>query len=109
MEDQISYFSHDENHTDGKRAKHAHLDDSIQQYELAAPINEALESGSWTQSIIWGPRAPFRDFTQIVEPEEEVVPEEKASGKSHIPSIGSRLKGGVGQDVVRCQFEFLRR
>lgn len=55
-------------------------DDSIQQYELAAPLNENLESGLWTQSIIWDPRTPFRDFTQIVEPEEEAVPEERPSG-----------------------------
>ncbi|KAF8273979.1 hypothetical protein EI94DRAFT_1714431 [Lactarius quietus] len=33
--------------------------------DLMAPVNKALESGAWTQSIIWSPRVPFRDFTQI--------------------------------------------
>lgn len=27
---------------------------------LTNPVNKALESGEWTQSIIWGPKAPFR-------------------------------------------------
>lgn len=66
------------------------VDDSIQQFELAAPLNEALESGLWTQSIIWGPHAPFRDFTQIVEPEEESVSEEKPAGASSGKSPLSR-------------------
>ena len=40
------------------------------------PINQALESGTWTQSIIWDPKTPFRDFTQIeLNQEDEVVPE----------------------------------
>ena len=32
---------------------------------LTTPANKALESGAWMQSIIWSPRAPFRDFTQL--------------------------------------------
>lgn len=29
------------------------------------PINVMLESGAWTQGIIWDAKAPFRDFTQF--------------------------------------------
>lgn len=44
---------------------------------LTTPVNSALESGAWTQSIIWSPKAPFRDFTQLELHEEDIVPEEK--------------------------------
>ncbi|KAI0778747.1 atypical/TAF1 protein kinase [Trametes elegans] len=47
------------------------------QNDLDTPLNKALEEGSWTQSIIWGPREPFRDFTQLELHEQEVVPEER--------------------------------
>jgi len=49
------------------------------------PVNKALESGAWTQSIIWGPRAPFRDFTQIeFNNDDDIIPEERPG--SCIPS-----------------------
>lgn len=49
---------------------------------LTTPANKALESGTWTQSIIWGPRAPFRDFTQLeFNHEDDVVPEERPTGQ----------------------------
>lgn len=32
---------------------------------LTAPTNTTLESGAWTQSIIWDSKTPFRDFTQV--------------------------------------------
>jgi transcription initiation factor TFIID subunit 1 len=49
---------------------------------LTTPVNKALESGSWTQSIIWSPRAPFRDFTQLeFNHEDDVVPEERQTSK----------------------------
>ena len=45
---------------------------------LTTPTNKVLESGAWTQSIIWSPRAPFRDFTQLeFNHEDDVVPEER--------------------------------
>ncbi|TFK30851.1 atypical/TAF1 protein kinase [Coprinopsis marcescibilis] len=44
---------------------------------LTTPVNSALESGAWTQSIIWSPRVPFRDFTQLELQEEDIVPEDK--------------------------------
>lgn len=49
-----------------------------QESNLTTPINKALESGSWTQSIIWSPKAPFRDFTQLeFNHEDDIIPEER--------------------------------
>lgn len=49
-----------------------------QEKDLTTPINKALESGYWTQSIIWSPKAPFRDFTQLeFNHEDDVAPEER--------------------------------
>ncbi|KAJ7596787.1 TAF1 transcription initiation factor TFIID subunit TAF1 [Mycena floridula] len=46
---------------------------------VTAPVNAVLESGLWTQSIIWGSRKPFRDFTQLeFNHEDDIVPEERA-------------------------------
>ncbi|KAJ3998572.1 TAF1 transcription initiation factor TFIID subunit TAF1 [Lentinula boryana] len=43
---------------------------------LTTPVNNVLESGAWTQSIIWTPDAPFRDFTQLeFNHEDDIVPE----------------------------------
>ncbi|KIK07513.1 hypothetical protein K443DRAFT_129177 [Laccaria amethystina LaAM-08-1] len=45
---------------------------------LTTPVNKSLESGSWTQSIIWSPNAPFRDFTQLeFNHEDDIVPEDR--------------------------------
>ena len=45
---------------------------------LTTPTNKVLESGVWTQSIIWGPGVPFRDFTQLeFNHEDDIVPEER--------------------------------
>lgn len=46
---------------------------------LTNPTNKVLESGAWTQSIIWNPTVPFRDFTAL-ELNEEEVPEERLPG-----------------------------
>jgi hypothetical protein len=49
------------------------------EHNLTTPANKVLESGAWTQSIIWGPRAPFRDFTQLeFNHEDDVIPEERS-------------------------------
>lgn len=49
---------------------------------LTTPANKVLESGAWTQSIIWSPRAPFRDFTQLeFNHEDDVVPEERQTSE----------------------------
>ncbi|KAG7098967.1 hypothetical protein E1B28_000855 [Marasmius oreades] len=54
------------------------LSEKSLQKNLTTPVNKVLESGAWTQSIIWGPKDPFRDFTQLeLNHEDEVVPEEK--------------------------------
>ncbi|EPQ61382.1 hypothetical protein GLOTRDRAFT_102259 [Gloeophyllum trabeum ATCC 11539] len=47
------------------------------QAALTTKVNKSLESGAWTQSIIWSPRAPFRDFTQLEVNEEDAAPEER--------------------------------
>ncbi|CAL1694154.1 unnamed protein product [Somion occarium] len=49
----------------------------VPQTDLTTPLNKALESGLWTQSIIWNPRAPFRDFTQLELNEEDLTQEER--------------------------------
>ena len=46
---------------------------------LTNPTNKVLESGAWTQSIVWNPSVPFRDFTAL-ELNEEEVPEERLPG-----------------------------
>jgi transcription initiation factor TFIID subunit 1, fungi type len=48
---------------------------------LTNPVNKALESGAWTQSIVWNSQAPFRDFTAL-ELNEEDMPEERVPGTS---------------------------
>ncbi|KAI0034145.1 hypothetical protein K488DRAFT_84237 [Vararia minispora EC-137] len=39
--------------------------DSARPTDLMTPVNKSLESGAWTQSIIWSPHSSFRDFTQL--------------------------------------------
>ncbi len=52
--------------------------DNTPDHNLTTPANKVLESGAWTQSIIWHPNAPFRDFTQLeFNHEDDVVPEER--------------------------------
>ena len=48
---------------------------------LTTPLNKTLETGLWTQSIIWGPREPFRDFTQLELHEQDIVQDEKPAGE----------------------------
>lgn len=60
--------------------------------------NTALDSGLWTQSIIWDARTPFRDFTQL----EVNVMDEYASGAMDGPSgnAASGSKPGSSQFLV---------
>jgi transcription initiation factor TFIID subunit 1, fungi type len=44
---------------------------------LTTPSNNVLESGAWTQSIIWSPDAPFREFTQMEFNNADDIPEER--------------------------------
>lgn len=48
---------------------------------FTAPVNKALESGIWTQSIIWDTKTPFRDFTQIEHTTEDSLATEDRNGK----------------------------
>ncbi|KAJ7926010.1 TAF1 transcription initiation factor TFIID subunit TAF1 [Mycena leptocephala] len=62
---------------------------------LTTPANKALESGAWTQSIIWSPRAPFKDFTQLeFNHEDDVIPEER-SAETVRPRKRFRTDAGV--------------
>lgn len=55
--------------------------------EVMTPANETLESGVWTQSIIWDSKTPFRDFTQL-----EIIEEPSTSAEPEtvqIPGIST--------------------
>ena len=47
---------------------------------VTAPVNHALEEGSWTQSIIWDAKTPFRDFTHLEVNVDEENTEDKFAG-----------------------------
>ncbi|PPQ67135.1 hypothetical protein CVT25_005736 [Psilocybe cyanescens] len=71
---------------------------TTQENDLTTPINKALESGSWTQSIIWNPKAPFRDFTQLeFNHEDDVAPEERPA-ETVRPRKRLRADGGQIRD-----------
>lgn len=71
--------------------------------DLMAPVNKALESGAWTQSIIWGPRAPFRDFTQIeFNNGDDIIPEERPPTQEVRPR--KRLRMGMDNAQVKDKF-----
>ncbi|KIM70364.1 hypothetical protein SCLCIDRAFT_1207703 [Scleroderma citrinum Foug A] len=44
---------------------------SSESNSLTTPVNKSLESGAWTQCIIWGHGQPFRDFTHLELNEDE--------------------------------------
>ncbi|KAF8632973.1 hypothetical protein AX15_001570 [Amanita polypyramis BW_CC] len=70
-EDQIVHEPDNSNHT-------GHI--VVPETNLTTPANKALESGSWTQSIIWSSNAPFKDFTQLeFNHEDDVIPEAKTT------------------------------
>lgn len=64
------------------------------QNDLNTPLNKALEEGSWTQSIIWGPREPFRDFTQLELHEQEAAEERPAGMVSRVSFLTYALISG---------------
>lgn len=45
--------------------------------DLTTPANKAIESGEWTQSIIWDTRTPFRDFTKVDIPGDDAAAEDR--------------------------------
>lgn len=75
---------------------------------FGAPINHALESGIWTQSIIWDDKTPFRDFTQIeFNHEDDIVPEDRASGDHLRSRKRMRLESGQPRDKFNLSNDHL--
>jgi transcription initiation factor TFIID subunit 1, fungi type len=68
---------------------------SNNQNNLTTPLNKSLDEGSWTQSIIWSPRAPFRDFTQLELNEEDVLQEERHPGMCHRHASNMSINPGI--------------
>lgn len=68
---------------------HTATPSTLEDNNLTTPVNKALESGAWTQSIIWSPNAPFRDFIQLELNEEDIV-EDHPQGSS-FSSLLSRV------------------
>ncbi|KAF8516697.1 TAF1 transcription initiation factor TFIID subunit TAF1 [Hysterangium stoloniferum] len=63
--------------------------------ELMTPANEPLESGIWTQSIIWDSKTPFRDFTQLEIPDEP-PPEPETTQVAEALRPKKRLRTDIG-------------
>lgn len=55
---------------------------SSESNSLTTPVNKSLESGAWTQCIIWGHGQPFRDFTHL-ELNEDEGHEERPQSRFH--------------------------
>ncbi|KNZ74154.1 Putative transcription initiation factor TFIID 111 kDa subunit [Termitomyces sp. J132] len=68
------------------------------EHNLTTPVNKALESGAWTQSIIWGPNAPFKDFTQLEFNHEDDVNPEERNVETVRPRKRLRVDGGPTRD-----------
>jgi transcription initiation factor TFIID subunit 1, fungi type len=69
---------------------------------LTAPTNTNLESGTWTQSIIWDAKTPFRDFTQVDLSYLEDGYEEEAPRPEARPR--KRFRNEAGQAVAKDKF-----
>ncbi|PVF94488.1 hypothetical protein CPB86DRAFT_876346 [Serendipita vermifera] len=69
---------------------------------LTAPTNATLESGTWTQSIIWDSKTPFRDFTQVDLSYLEDGYEEETQRPE--PRARKRFRNEAGQAVARDKF-----
>ena len=65
---------------DGPSTAHAEFNPNKKAEEVMTPANEVLESGDWTQSIIWDSKTPFRDFTQLEIAEPTPEPEAYVTG-----------------------------
>ncbi|KAG6832536.1 hypothetical protein H0H92_000165 [Tricholoma furcatifolium] len=68
------------------------------EHNLTTPVNKVLESGAWTQSIIWGPNAPFRDFTQLEFNHEDDINPEERNVENVRPRKRLRADGGPAKD-----------
>lgn len=74
---------------------HAATPSTLEDNNLTTPVNKALESGAWTQSIIWSPNAPFRDFIQLELNEEDIVedhPQETVRPKKRIRAHDAQIR-----------------
>jgi hypothetical protein len=69
---------------------------------LTAPTNATLESGAWTQSIIWDSQTPFRDFTQVDLSYLEDGYEEETPRQELRPR--KRFRNEAGQAVAKDKF-----
>jgi transcription initiation factor TFIID subunit 1 len=69
---------------------HTATSSTLEDNNLTTPVNKALESGAWTQSIIWSRNAPFRDFIQLELNEEDIV-EDHPQGSSFSPLLSPVL------------------
>ncbi|KLO20695.1 hypothetical protein SCHPADRAFT_897954 [Schizopora paradoxa] len=66
---------------------------------FAAPVNNVLESGTWTQSIIWDATTPFRDFTQIELEQDEEDEKSRAETQTEVrPKKRTRIDAGQPRD-----------
>lgn len=72
---------------------------------LTTPANKSLESGAWTQSIIWGPGAPFRDFTQLELNEEDLTPDDRPASTLSIltDSIAQIINSFLATETVKTR------
>ncbi|KAG6879873.1 hypothetical protein C0992_010542, partial [Termitomyces sp. T32_za158] len=71
---------------------------SPMEHNLTTPVNKVLESGAWTQSIIWGPNAPFKDFTQLEFNHEDDINPEERNVETVRPRKRFRVDGGSARD-----------
>ncbi|KAG6877881.1 hypothetical protein C0993_002882 [Termitomyces sp. T159_Od127] len=71
---------------------------SSMEHNLTTPVNKVLESGAWTQSIIWGPNAPFKDFTQLEFNHEDDINPEERNVETVRPRKRLRVDGGSARD-----------
>ncbi|TDL28234.1 TAF1, transcription initiation factor TFIID, subunit TAF1 [Rickenella mellea] len=75
---------------------------------LTTPVNTALESGIWTQSIIWDAKTPFRDFSQIeYNHEDDIVPEDRQPAELVRPRKRARLEAGQPRDKFNLSNDHL--
>ncbi|CAG7847620.1 Putative transcription initiation factor TFIID 111 kDa subunit AltName: Full=TAFII-111; AltName: Full=TBP-associated factor 111 kDa [Serendipita indica DSM 11827] len=69
---------------------------------LTTPTNSTLESGVWTQSILWDSKTPFRDFTQIDLSYLEDAYEDEVQRPE--PRMRKRFRNEAGQAIAKDKF-----
>ena len=67
---------------------------AVKKDTFTTAVNKALESGVWTQSIIWDSKTPFRDFTQIeLTPEDSIAIEDRNG--TYTINLHERIYGDI--------------